>query len=339
MGKRMTNGIFATVGILLLIMDSRTALMGAQSAVTLCVSSVIPSLFPFLVLSGMLTSVINGANLRILRPLSRLISIPAGTEGIFLTGILGGYPTGAQAVYQAWQKGQLSKDEATRMLSFCSNAGPAFIFGILGTKFTYNWIPWLLWGIHILSAIAVAVMLPRSQYITRELPLSSPASITESLKTAVTTMGYICGWIVLMRVVLTFLDRWVLWLLPMEARVGIYGMLELTNGCCSADTVSLQGLRFVLCSTMLAFGGICVVMQTSSVTGELGIRQYLRGKVIQAVISFLLSATIQMFMFNNSEQVQISPYLLPIFLLVILIYRVILQKNEKKSSNSAFIGV
>lgn len=339
MGKRIVNDIFAAAGILLLILDSRTALLGAQSAVELCISSVIPSLFPFLVLSGMLTAAINRANLRILRPLGHLLGIPAGTEGIFITGILGGYPTGAQAVHQAWSKGQLSREEATRMLAFCSNAGPAFLFGILGTKFTYSWIPWLLWGIHILSAIAVAVILPAKRNGVRKLSTASPVTVTQALKTAVVTMGYICGWIILMRVILAFLDRWVLWLFPTEVRICFYGFIELTNGCCDADAVSTQGLRFILCSAMLAFGGICVAMQTASVTGKLGIKQYLKGKTLQTIISFLLSATIQLFVFESSESAQISPILILSLLLLILLYCAILRKNEKKSSIPALIVV
>ena len=341
MGKRIFNVFFASVSILLLILDSQTALLGAQSAVALCISSVIPSIFPFLVLSGMLTAAINGIDLRIFRPLSRLTGIPVGTEGIFLTGILGGYPAGAQAVHQAWIKGQLSKEEANRMLAFCNNAGPAFLFGILGTKFTYGWIPWVLWGVHILSAITVAVLLPKNRNINQTLPPVSLVSLTQALKTAVATMGCICGWIVLMRVILAFLERWVLWLFPVEVRVGIYGFIELANGCCSVASVSSQGLRFILCSVMLAFGGICVVMQTASVTGKLGIMHYLRGKALQTIISLILSSTIQMFIFQASERTEISPFFLIPCLLFALLYCIILRKKENKNNSSipALIGV
>ena len=149
MGRRILRGSLAGIGILLLILDSRTALTGAKEAIDLCISSVIPSIFPFLVLSGILTPAICGLNVPILRPLSRILGIPAGSEGIFLTGILGGYPTGAQAVHQAWQRGQLNKEDAQRMLAFCSNSGPSFLFGILGAKFPVFWMLWALWGIHI----------------------------------------------------------------------------------------------------------------------------------------------------------------------------------------------
>ena len=225
------------------------------------------------------------------------------------------------------------------MLAFCNNAGPAFLFGILGTKFTDGWTPCLLWGIHLLSAIAVAIILPRNHCPNRKLPTSSPLSITQSLKTAVVTMCYICGWIVLMRVILAIMDRWILWIFPAEIRIGIYGFVELANGCCSVASVSSQGLRFILSGVMLAFGGICVTMQTASLTGKLGIKHYLIGKILQTVISFILCALIQFFVFSSSERVEIPQYFLLLPLLGIIIYCVIQRKKQKRSSISALIGV
>lgn len=339
MFNRITRSIFPAVGVLLLILDSRTALAGAQSAVELCFSSVIPTLFPFLVMSAMLTSSINESNLRLLRPMNRLLGIPNGTEGIFLTGILGGYPTGAQAVYQSWKSGQLSRADAKRMLTFCSNAGPAFIFGILGTKFTYGWVPWLLWGVHILSAVFIAIIVPKNKSLGGRTSSSKPICLTQSLKMAVITMGYICGWIVIFRIVLSFMDRWVLWLLPVEARVTVYGLLELANGCCSADLITSEGFRFILCSVMLSFGGCCVAMQTASVTGELGNGDYLKGKALQAVISFIISTVIQLLVFTDSNRESIPPHTIAIAVFILLIYCIVQRKNKKKSSISALIGV
>ena len=95
MRGRMWSGIFAAFGLLLLILDAKTALQGAQEAVVLCTSVVIPSLFPFFVLSGMLASAASGGGNKSLRPLERLLGVPIGAGGLFLTGLLGGYPTGA----------------------------------------------------------------------------------------------------------------------------------------------------------------------------------------------------------------------------------------------------
>lgn len=339
MGRRILRGSLAGIGILLLILDSRTALTGAKEAIDLCISSVIPSIFPFLVLSGILTPAICGLNVPILRPLSRILGIPAGSEGIFLTGILGGYPTGAQAVHQAWQRGQLNKEDAQRMLAFCSNAGPSFLFGILGAKFPDFWMLWTLWGIHILSAVAVGIILPRHENLSQGPTTSSPVTLTQSLKKAVVTMGYICGWVVLFRIILSFLDRWFLWLLPVDVRVGIYGLFELANSCCSMELVASCGMRFILTSAVLAFGGVCVTMQTASVTDRLGMGMYLPGKLLQTCISIFLSMIIQCLAFTASEKVALSPVLVIAISILIFLFAYIPRKSKKRGSIPSPVGV
>lgn len=318
MRKRIPVGIVAALALLLLILDSRTALQGAREGLDLCFRSLVPSLFPFLVLTGMLTSSVSGLKLVFLRPLGRWMGIPQGAEGIFLTGILGGYPAGAQSVHQAYKAGQLTKEDARRMMAFCNNAGPAFLFGILGSNFEKTGILWILWGIHILSAVAVAVILPGNSSISRTISPTRSMGLSAALKQGVTTMGYICGWVILFRVILAFFDRWFLWLLPVDARVAIYGVLELANGCCALGMVTVPGLRFILCSGMLAFGGFCVAMQTSSVTGEMGTGFYLPGKLLHTVISLFLACVAQDFLFTGNNRLAISPayYLIAVFLVV-----------------------
>jgi hypothetical protein len=113
------------------------------------------------------------------------------------------------------------------MLAFCSNAGPSFLFGIVGAKFTSAVAIWVLWIIHILSTILVSGIIPTQRDLAHSQAESKTYTLPQSLRNAVITMGYICGWIVLFRVLLSFLDRWFLWLLPAELQVCIYGLLEL----------------------------------------------------------------------------------------------------------------
>ena len=339
MAQRITRGSFAALGILLLILDTRTALAGARDGITLCINSVVPSIFPFLVLSGILTSTILGANLKILYPLGRLVGIPNGMEGIFLTGILAGYPVGAQSVHHAWEQKQLSTETARRMLAFCSNAGPSFLFGILSMQFSSPGSLWVLWGIHVLSAIMVGALLPGKSKKTKIINQSAPVTLPQALKKAVVTMGMICGWIILFRVILAFWDRWLLWRLPTPAQVTVHGILELANGCCNLSQISPQGLRFVLASSMLSFGGICVLLQTVSVTDKLGIGQYLIGKLLQTALSLILSVIMQNFLFSPADRLHISVIgmLFPVLFCIVII--AFYRKIEKKSSIPAMVGV
>ena len=290
-------------------------------------------------ISGMLVSDLNGVNSRFLRPVSSFLRIPQGTEGIFLAGILGGYPIGAQCVNQAFKSGHITRKNAERMLLFCSNAGPSFLFGILGAKFASGCASWALWMIHILSAILVARMIPVHMETKTSISESRPVTLTQALKNAVIIMGYICGWIVLFRIVLTFLDRWFLWLLPTELRVCVYGIMELANGCLAVDSIPLPGLRFVIASGMLAFGGLCVAMQTASVTGQLGVKSYMAGKILQTIISITLSIFVQRMIFPPADKMSISLPLLVISTSIPVICWIIFRKTENKGSIPAIIGV
>ena len=332
MKKTYRVQIFATLGLLILILDSKTAVLGGQEGISLCLQSVIPSLFPFIMLTNLMAGALGGTTSPLLRPLGKVLGIPAGAEGIFLAGILGGYPTGAQMIHEAWKYNQLSSTEARRMLGFCSNAGPAFLFGMLGPFFSSQKYLWLLWGIHILSAIIAGILLPGRSNNTVSTISSCTPSITGALKRSVAVIGYVCGWVVLFRVLFAFCSRWFLWLLPTETQVTVYGLLELAGGCCSLNLVAEETLRFVICSGLLAFGGLCVAMQTASVTGSLGLGQYLPGKLIQTISSLWLSVCIVTW--GNR-------YLIPCLVILPALFTIsfFLRKKKNNSSIPVLIGV
>lgn len=278
--------------LVILILDTKTAILGMTDGITLCLQTLIPSLFPFIVLSMLLTSSLLGRMIPLLGPLGRLLGMPAGTESIFLVGLLGGYPVGAQSIAQAVRSGHISRENGQRMLAFCSNAGPAFLFG-LGTRlFPSAWHCWMIWGIHIISAIIVGVLAPGVQSGSGCVASGKPVSIPAALRASIQTMAQICGWVVLFRVILAFCQRWFLWMLPYWVQLLFSGILELANGCCTLAQVPQPEVRMALFSLFLGFGGLCVLMQTRSVCAELRISRYLWGKILQAVISFLITISI-----------------------------------------------
>ena len=253
------------LGMLVLILDSPTALDGASEGVVLCLQTLIPGLFPFFVLSGMLTA-----------------AMPRG--GLMLSGILGGYPVGARNAAESWRNGQLSKEAAERMAVLCNCPGPAFIFGVAGQLFTPAKTAFL-WGIYLTSVAILWLLLPKSPCTTTGKTVTLP----DAMQSALRSMASVCSWVVLMRTVLAVLDRWVLWLLPGWGQALTAGLLELTNGMVMLGTVE-ENLRFILAAGMLGFGGICVALQTTGVTQGLSLKLYFPGKVFQGCICTVLSA-------------------------------------------------
>lgn len=296
------TGLAAAIGMLMMILDSKTGIYGASEGLRLCIQVLIPSLFPFIFLSILLTGSLAGRSIRVLAPLGRLCGIPKGGEVLFLTGILGGYPTGAQAVTQAWETGCISKKQAGRMLGFCNNAGPSFLFGILAAQFSSKTTVWVLWLIHILSAVITAMILPNKSNNPIAIHSHPPVTAPQAAKKALISMAQICGWVILSKVILCFLERWFLWLLPNPLQVLFTGTLELSNGCWSLSQIPKEGLRFIICCGILSFGGLCVMMQTSSVTGKLGLGMYLPGKLLQSSLSVIMGFVMQFPLFHISER-------------------------------------
>lgn len=295
-------GFLASFGMLALILDSRTALTGAADGIDLCLKTVIPALFPFFVLSQLLTGAISGTGIAVLRPLGKLCGIPAGAESILIAGLTGGYPVGAQCIAHAHLSGRLSKSDAQRMLGFCNNAGPAFIFGMSGILFENVYAPPLLWVIHILSAVATAAILP-GKSTAQITPLrEDPNRQGHVLYSSMRGMATVCGWVIIFRVIIAIAQRWFLWLLPPNIRIFIIGCFELTNGYIGLTGIPNDLQRFALASIFLALGGLCVGMQTISIIGQAGLTpgSYFPGKLIQAAISAAMAIPVASSLFSNT---------------------------------------
>ena len=333
MRQKLRTSIPAAIGILVLILDTRTALNGAYQGLELCIRTVIPSLLPFFVLSTVLTSALIGEKISFLRPLGRLMGVDHGAESLILVGMLGGYPAGAQSVSQAYRNGSISKQAAQRMVAFCNLAGPAFLFGIVAGKFSENSAAWKLWGIHLLSAILVAMLLPGRSGNQSTLNTGKLIALPEALHRSLKTMALVCGWIILFRVILAFLSLWFLWMLPIPAQVALTGLLELSNGCCDLGRIENEPLRFVIAAGLLSFGGLCVSMQTASVSQGLSMKKYFIGKALQTLLSVLFAAIVQIQQLHFSAIFWIS--------LVVLIGLLVnfLHKKQKRYSISKPIGV
>ena len=320
------QGIAAAAGLLVLIFDSSRALEGARTGLELCIKTVIPSLFPFFVLSMVLTHSPWKKAPYPLRILGKGLGIPENAESILIPSILGGYPVGAKCVADLYLKRQISRKDAERLLAFSSNAGPSFLFGMVCAFFPENKMVWLLWFIHLCSAALTSFTIPSVKSVNQGKPPEQKAHETSVIWSAAKAMCLVCGWVILFRIIINFLEAWFLWILPECMQTLLVGILELTNGCFELSKISDLKLRFIICSCMLSFGGICVLFQTAAVTQNLPIGCYLKGKLTQTVFSFLLSCAfilengltfaawipILLFLFRKSQNRYRNPRILPV---------------------------
>ncbi|MBQ4641372.1 MAG: hypothetical protein IJB47_02020 [Oscillospiraceae bacterium] len=304
---RLVGRIFVLLAAAILIFDAKTASKGVQEGIELCLKSVIPALFPFVCLSGMLNRVIIGNSPVIMRSLGRLLRIPSGTEGILLAGLLGGYPIGAKMIIDAQKNGSISDNCSRRMLGFCNQAGPAFLFGMLGPIVGSQKYIWMIWGLQILSAIITGILLPGKSEDYRVTNNHAAHSYNTSIRSTILTMSTICSWVIIFRVILAFISRWFIWMLPQHMQVLLAGILELSNGCAALSQIQSLWEIMIISGIILSFGGICVLMQTITVCGDLGTGLYFPGKILQASINCLLSVLLAVLTFLDADIAVIVP--------------------------------
>ena len=122
-----------SVGVLLLLRPEASA-QAVREGLGLCARTVIPSLFPFFAVVSLLLQLglaerLQGVCAPFMGPMFHLRGICALP---LLTGLLGGYPSGAKTAADLYTQGQITRREAELLLGFCDNCGPAFLLGYVG---------------------------------------------------------------------------------------------------------------------------------------------------------------------------------------------------------------
>lgn len=291
-GKLAAWGCLAALGLLLA--RSAEAAQAVRDGLALCAGSVIPALFPFLAVSGLLTALDAGAS-PALGPLARLLGCSRAGARAFLLGLVGSYPVGARTVAQLYRRGGISRREACRLLLFSNNCGPAFILGVAGLGcFGSLRAGVLLWGVHILAALVIALALPRRAAEPPERPGSVPArtplvpALIAAVRDAAGTMVYICGFVVFFLVLLRVMGR-----VTGLSHPVLSGAVELTQG-----ILALPHTRrgFVWAAGLLGWGGLSVHGQSAAVLSgtDLPMGPYLAAKAAHAAVSVLLAWPVSM---------------------------------------------
>lgn len=101
----------------------------AALALQLWFERMIPSLFPFMILSGLIVRLDFGKliSFPVYPLLGRLYRISRTMCTTLLLGFLFGFPLGAKTIAEQYDLGQLTKPQAQYLLAFCNNIGPVYL--------------------------------------------------------------------------------------------------------------------------------------------------------------------------------------------------------------------
>lgn len=313
------SNLIPLIPVLLLLcgltIASSGAVTGARAALETCGWVIIPCLFPFLTISLLINRlglpVWLGSKLQ--TPMGLLFGVSGTGAGVFILGLLGGYPGGAAVIADLMERGDLEPTEAKKLLAFCNNSGPAFLIGAMGIGiFQSAAAGLLLYGVHILAAIITGLFLSgteRPPTAADKVFISSvglSAALPEAMKKAVPQILQICGYVVFFGAICGVLDEvgilselcGILALYtPLtlhQARGLCMGFLELGCGIGAMAGSTLTPANLTLCSLIAGFGGLSVCFQTAGVLHQrgIGLRHHILGRLCCGGIGAFLMYTI-----------------------------------------------
>lgn len=286
-----------------------------RAALSLCLTSVLPSLFPFFAVSSL--SVSCGLAQALERPLAplmrRCFHLPGCGAAALVLGFLGGYPAGARLSAELYRGGLCSREEASALAACCNNTGPAFLVGMCGAGlFQSTRAGLFLYAVHIGSALLTARLLrpPRARTVSGAAQPVTPPPFSRCLVQAVTAAGRAClmisAFLLFFSVVLCLLRRVglldalcallapvlpALGLSPAGMRSLLTGCLELTQGLAGLRAAAgTRRARLTAVSFLCAFGGLSVLFQTAAAADGLALSRCVRGKCVHACLAALLCA-------------------------------------------------
>lgn len=270
-----------------------------REGLALSARTVVPSLFPFMVLSELLVASGAGELLAapLSRPLGKLLGLSRAGCCAVMLGLLCGFPVGARCAILSYEKGAMERNECERVLACSSIPSSAFLISTIGATLWQNVkFGVLLYVSVIFSALFSGFLLyvtqkRRKKQPTPKLP-SPPVTIrfgAEMLPSAVknATMNtlFICAYVVffstLAGAVRVVLERFGM----NETTHAILAVfLELSGGVSAAATLFDLQFAKILTGAAVGWSGLSIHCQMLSLCDghNLSTRPYLKAKLLQA---------------------------------------------------------
>ena len=289
------------VGFILLIIGlflmEQPIFNGIQSGIKLATDTVLPSLFPFMIISKLAVST------SALRPIRKYIApifkflfrLPPPCIDIFIFSLIGGYPIGAVLAKESYNRGEISKNQLQSVMRFCVVGGPGFVIGGIGRRlFNSTEAGFILYISCVISALICGII---SGFLTKysfceksdaeKIPLS--VAFVESVASASKNMLTVCSYVVVFSAIISALGATDI---PPTLYNIIAMPLEVTNG--AVLSASMAGIP--LTSALISFSGIAIHCQIFSILhNQLNLYDFIFFRLISALIAYLTSKIIVTF--------------------------------------------
>ena len=301
--------IFLTIIIIYFIISPNQCISAALQGAKLFANSILPSLFPFMVICNMLIA-FDGIKIysKVLGPLlCKPLRLSKCSSFAIVASFLCGYPLGAKYSCDLYKKKYIDKEEFSRLLNIATNAGPLFIIGAIGSSMLNNpYYGYIILISNYLSAIIIGFLtIKKSSNINSNLEIAlddekEKKNLGEILKDSISdaVMGVLTigGYVIFFSLLISLIKNNPLsksLLLNLSSNFEIFtgfilGSLDLSNGSSIVATGNLSlVVKLCLLSFICSFGSLSVVAQVNSFIYKykVSMTKYTLYKFLQGIIS------------------------------------------------------
>lgn len=276
-----------------LILFPSTSQNAVAEGISICLNVLIPSLFPFMVVSVFLneSGLINSIFAFPSKLLSRFTHVNTALCNIFFVGMIGGYPSAAKNISVCLKNGQIDCKTAEILLCFCTNAGPSFLISAVGSKmFLSPALGVVLYVASLLSSVTMMLIYSPKLGSFKINPPQKRKSISKSLiasvKSCCSSMLMICALVLLFSSVLIIAEK-------ATTNLGVFkavicGCIEVTRGCILASN-DFTLVNILSVSTICSFGGFCVIMQIKAICSDynISLKKFIQSRLLNVLLNLI----------------------------------------------------
>lgn len=260
--------------------------------------SVIPSLFPFFILSDFLScGYIPGSGI-ISRVLCGVLGISQASLGSVIIGSVCGFPLGIKAATELYSERKISREECEKLCAVTNNPSMAFVISGVGAGMRGNISEGVILYISVVISSIVMCILVRSKF--EKTPNFDNISrqrfdLNLSIKSSALSSLYVSSYIIFFSALLGFLRSICK---NVFLNITFATVLEIGNAVfvISKTKILSRVFAFTLSGFALGFSGISVFMQAASyIPPEISKAKLLGYKLIQGAISAVCAAVLYSF--------------------------------------------